>query len=150
VVLTVAQTARSSDATAVVVFIVRSAQARGMQAVWLLLTVGLALEDHPIAFREAFLSLYLSIPHFAKFIFKVQALFVGLCTPPDDFYCQNMYCITRNNKEVLGSTNRLLSFNCILSIWQDTNTAYKTPGPAVLLLLRVHSLPRERVYRAVA
>jgi hypothetical protein len=46
-------------------------------------------------------------------------------------------------------TNRLLSFHYALYILYD-RTAYETPTAAVLLLFQVHSLLRERVYRAIA
>jgi hypothetical protein len=53
-----------------------------------------------------------------------------------------------NIQEVQGRSNRLLSFY-ISGIWYDTDPI-KTPRPAVILLLRMYSLLRERVYRAVA
>jgi hypothetical protein len=48
---------------------------------------------------------------------------------------------------VLGRTNRLHSFLYIF--FETTRTAQKTSRPAVLILLRVYSLPLERVYGAV-
>jgi hypothetical protein len=46
-------------------------------------------------------------------------------------------------QEVLGRVNRLLSFN-------TTKVAQETTRSAILLSLRVYSLPRELVYRATA